>query len=136
MPVRVAVRTTIKAYSASRLKIRSALLHDFSGGGDVSSAFSLHTWERRRSKEGAPLKHLVAIHHEFSAQSMVLAAIFAAVLAAAVLIDLAGLLQFAGLISGLPARIEEIGGALTAIAIFPLIAMGLSISHDLNHKTE
>ena len=82
------------------------------------------------------MKHLVAIHHEFSAQSMVLAAIFAAVLAAAVLIDLAGLLQFSGLISGLPARIEEIGGALTAIAIFPLIAMGLSISHDLNHKAE
>ncbi len=108
----------------------------FSGGGDVSSAFSLHTWERRRSEEGASLKQLVAIRHEFSTQSMVLAAIFAAVLAAAVLIDIAALLQFAGLISGLPASIQEIGGAVTAIAIFPLIAMGLSIAHDLNRKTE
>jgi hypothetical protein len=96
---------------------------------------SLRSWDRKPSEEGASLKQLVAIRHEFSTQSMVLTAIFVAVLAAAVLIDIAGLLQFAGLIGGLPASIQEIGGAVTAIAIFPLIAMGLSISHDLNRKT-
>ena len=80
------------------------------------------------------MKHLVAIRHEFSAQSMLLVALFAAVFLGAVLIDLAALLQYAGFIGGLPPRILEIGGIATAIAIFPLLAMGLSISHDLNHK--
>lgn len=89
---------------------------------------------RKRSEEGASLKHLVAVHHEFSKQSTLLIVIFAVVFAAAVLCDLAGLLQYSGLIRGLPDRILEIGGSVTAIAIFPLIVMGMSIAHDLNRK--
>ena len=60
--------------------------------------------------------------------------IFAVVFAAAVLVDLAGLLQYAGLVSGLPLRILEIGGSITAATILPLIVMGMSISSDLNRK--
>jgi hypothetical protein len=73
-------------------------------------------------------------HREFGVQSMVLAVVFFATLAVAALVDLAGLLQYAGLIGGLPARILEIGGIISAAAIFPLVAMGMSISADMNHR--
>jgi hypothetical protein len=79
-------------------------------------------------------KHLAALRHEHSAHSTLWVVIFTVVFAAAVVVDLAGLLQYAGLVGGLPARILEIGGSLTAIVIFPLIVMGMSISHDLNRK--
>jgi len=51
------------------------------------------------------------------------------------------LLQFSGLISGLPANILktsilEIGGILTALTIFPLLAMGMSISIDQNRSED
>jgi hypothetical protein len=74
------------------------------------------------------------LDRDFSRQSALLAGIFAVFFIAAVLIDLAALLQFAGLVSGLPLRILEIGGIVTAIAIFPLIVLGFSISNDLNNK--
>ena len=80
------------------------------------------------------MRHALGIDGHFSKQSTLWIVIFAAVFVAAVVIDLAGLLQYAGLIGSLPARILEIGGSITALAIFPLIVMGLSISHDLNHK--
>ena len=70
---------------------------------------------------------------------MLFSAVFTIMLVAAVIVDLAALLQFSGLISGLPANILktsilEIGGILTALTIFPLLVMGMSISVDLNHK--
>jgi hypothetical protein len=80
------------------------------------------------------VRHALGIDSGFSAQSMLWIGIFAVVFVAAVLTDLAALLQYAGLVGGLPARILEAGGIITGIAIFPLIVMGLSISHDLNHK--
>jgi len=80
------------------------------------------------------LRQSLLMHADFSAQSRLLIGIFVVVFVAAVVIDLAALLQFAGLISGLPAAILEIGGSITGAAIFPLIVMGLSISHDLNRK--
>jgi len=64
---------------------------------------------------------------------MLFGAVFVIMLAAAIIVDLAALLQLSGLISGLPLNILEIGGILTALTIFPLLVMGMSISVDLNH---
>ena len=65
---------------------------------------------------------------------MLFSAVFVIMLAAAIIVDLAALLQLSGLISGLPLNILEIGGILTALTIFPLLVMGMSISVDLNHR--
>ena len=72
---------------------------------------------------------------------MLFSAVFTIMLVAAVIVDLAALLQFSGLISGLPANILktsilEIGGILTALTIFPLLAMGMSISIDQNRSED
>jgi len=75
-----------------------------------------------------------ALHHEFSPRSMLFSAVFVIMLAAAIIVDLAALLQLSGLISGLPLNILEIGGILTALTIFPLLVMGMSISVDWNHR--
>jgi len=82
-----------------------------------------------------------ARHREFSIRSMLFSAVFTIMLVAAVIVDLAALLQFSGLISGLPANIVktsilEIGGILTALTIFPLLAMGMSISIDQNRSED
>jgi hypothetical protein len=82
-----------------------------------------------------------ARHREFSIRSMLCGAVFIIMLVAAVIVDLAALLQFSGLISGLPANILktsilEIGGILTALTIFPLLAMGMSISMDQNRSED
>ena len=65
---------------------------------------------------------------------MLFGAVFVIMLAAAIIVDLAAFLQLSGLISGLPLNILEIGGILTALTIFPLLVMGMSISLDLNHR--
>jgi len=65
---------------------------------------------------------------------MLFGAVFVIMLAAAIIVDLAAFLQLSGLISGLPLNILEIGGILTALTIFPLLVMGMSISVDLNHR--
>jgi hypothetical protein len=72
---------------------------------------------------------------------MLFSAVFTIMLVAAVIVDLAALLQFSGLISGLPANILktsilEIGGILTVLTIFPLLAMGMSISMDQNRSED
>ena len=72
---------------------------------------------------------------------MLFSTIFTIMLGAAVIVDLAALLQFSGLISGLPANILktsilEIGGILTALTILPLLAMGMSISMDQNRSED
>ena len=70
-------------------------------------------------------------HRKVTVQSMLLIAIFKIIFVAAVFVDLAGLLQYSGLVSGLPSTILEIGAAMTAAIIFPLLAMGMSISVDM-----
>ena len=82
-----------------------------------------------------------ARHREFSIRSMLCGTVFISMLVAAVIVDLAALLQFSGLISGLPANILktsilEIGGILTVLTIFPLLAMGMSISMDQNRSED
>ena len=80
------------------------------------------------------MRHVLGIGSELSKQSTLLIAIFAVVFALAILIDVAALLQYFGLVSGLPLRVLEIGSSATALTIVPLVVMGMSISSDLNHK--
>jgi hypothetical protein len=68
---------------------------------------------------------------EFTVQSKLLIAVFIFTFVAAVFVDLAGLLQYSGLVSGLPSTILEIGATITAALSFPLLAMGMSISIDM-----
>jgi len=75
-----------------------------------------------------------APHSEFSLRSMLFGAVFIIMFVAAVIIDLAALLRFSGLVNGLPANILEMAGVLTGLTIFPLLVMGMSVSVDLNHK--
>jgi hypothetical protein len=70
---------------------------------------------------------------EFSVRSMLLVAVLIITFVVAVFVDLAGFAQYIGLVSGLPSTILEIGAAITAATIFPLLLMGMSISLDLNH---
>jgi hypothetical protein len=80
------------------------------------------------------VRESAALHREFSPRSMLFGAVFTIMLVVAIVVDLAALLQFGGLVSGLPLNILEIGGILTALTIFPLLVTGMSISVDLNHK--
>ena len=65
---------------------------------------------------------------ELSLPSMLLGAVFIVALVVAVFIDLAGVLQYFNLVSGLPPTTLEIGAAITAATVVPLLAMGMSIS--------
>jgi len=67
---------------------------------------------------------------EFTVQSKLLIAVFIITFVAAVFVDLAGLLQYSGLVSGLPSTILQIGATIAAAIVFPLLAMGMSISVD------
>lgn len=69
--------------------------------------------------------------HEFTVQSKLLIAVFIITFVAAVFVDLAGLLQYSGLVSSLPSTILEIGATITAALSFSLLAMGMSISVDM-----
>jgi hypothetical protein len=80
------------------------------------------------------VKKFAALRREFSLRSMLFGAVFAIMLVVAIVVDLAALLQFSGLVSGLPQNILVIGGSLTALTILPLLVMGMSISVDVNHK--
>ena len=66
-------------------------------------------------------KKLAALRREFSPRSMLFGAVFTIMLVVAIVVDLAALLQFSGLVSGLPQNVLEIGGILTALTIFPLL---------------
>ena len=66
-------------------------------------------------------KKLAALRREFSPRSMLFGAVFTIMLVVAIVVDLAALLQFSGLVSGLPQNVLEIGGSVTALTIFPLL---------------
>ena len=80
------------------------------------------------------MRQPTAPHSEFSLRSTLFGAVFIIMFVAAVIIDLAALLQFSGLVNGLPANILEMAGVLTGLTILPLLLMGMSVSVDLNHK--
>ena len=69
--------------------------------------------------------------HELSVRSKLLVAVFKIIFVVAVFVDLAGFAQYIGLVTGLPSRILEIGATITAATIFPLLALGMSISVDM-----
>lgn len=70
--------------------------------------------------------------HELSLRSLLLGAVFIIALVVTVFIDLAGLLQYFGLVSGLPQTTLETGAAITTATVVPLLVMGMSISADGN----
>ena len=72
------------------------------------------------------------VRREFSLRSMLLGAVFIVAFIVAIFIDLAGLLQYFNLVSGLPPTTLEIGAAITAATVVPLLMMGMSISTDGN----
>jgi len=63
---------------------------------------------------------------------MLLGAVFIVALVVAIFIDLAGLMQYFNLVSGLPQTTLEMGAAITAVIVVPLLVMGMSISADGN----
>jgi hypothetical protein len=81
------------------------------------------------------VKQVTALLREFSLRSILFGAVFVIMFAVADIVDLAGLLQFSGIIRGLPRNIAELGGILTAVTIFPFLAMGMSISVDTTKNT-
>lgn len=70
--------------------------------------------------------------HKLSLRSLLLGAVFIIALVVTVFIDLAGLLQYFGLVSGLPQTTLETGAAITTATAVPLLVMGMSISADGN----
>ena len=70
--------------------------------------------------------------HEFSHQSLLLAAVFIVALVIAFIIILAVVLQYFGLVSGLPPTTLEIGAAITTATVVPFLLMGMSISADMH----
>ena len=71
---------------------------------------------------------------EFSlrSRSMLFGAVFIVALIVAIFIDLAGVLQYFNLVSGVPSSTLAIGAAITAATVVPLLAMGMSMSADRN----
>lgn len=72
--------------------------------------------------------------HEFSHQSLLLAAAFIIALIVATIIVLVEVLQYFGLVSGLPPTIVEIGATILALTVAPLLLMGMSISADMDRN--
>lgn len=72
--------------------------------------------------------------HEFSHQSLLLVAVFIAALVVAIIIVLAEMLQYFGLISGFPPTTVEIGATILVLTIAPLLLMGMSISSDMDRN--
>ncbi len=73
------------------------------------------------SNGGTAVTHFTRMRREFSAVSMLLVNICAVIFVVAVFVDLAGLLQWMGLINGVPLRILEVGAAITAGMALPLL---------------
>ena len=69
---------------------------------------------------------------EFSLRSMLFGAVFIVALGAAIIIDLAGMLQYFGLFSAFPPTTLEIGAAITTATVVPFLLMGMSISADMH----
>ena len=64
------------------------------------------------ARKEVAVKKFVTLRREFSPRSMLFGAIFTIMLVVAIVVDLAALLQFSVLVSGLPHNILEIGVVL------------------------
>lgn len=72
--------------------------------------------------------------HEFSRQTVLFGALFIIALVAVVFVGLLGVLQYFNLVSGSPLTTLEIAAIICAVSVFPLLAMGMSISADMDRK--
>jgi hypothetical protein len=75
-----------------------------------------------------------AKRHEFSRQSVLWGALFIVALVAAFFVGLVGVLQYFNLVRGEPITTLQLVASIVAVSNVPLIAMGLSISADMNRK--
>ena len=71
--------------------------------------------------------------YELSLRTLLLGAVFIITFIVAIFVDMAGVLQYFNLVSGLPQTTLETGAAITAATIVPLLITGMSISIDA-HK--
>ena len=71
---------------------------------------------------------------EFSLRSMLFGAVFIVALVVAFIIVLAEVLQYFGLVSGLPPTTLEIGATILVLTIAPFLLMGMSISADMDRN--
>jgi len=69
-------------------------------------------------------------HHRFSRRSVLLMSLFIIAFTAAVVVDLAALLEALNLVKGSWQETLEIGAAASAAIAVPFLAMGMSISVD------
>ena len=69
-------------------------------------------------------------HHRFSRRSVLLISLFVIAFTAAVVVDLAALLEALNLVKGSWQETLQIGAVTSAATAVPLLAMGMSISID------
>ena len=69
-------------------------------------------------------------HHRFSRRSVLLMSLFVIAFTAAVVVDLAALLEALNLVKGSWQETLEIGAAASAAIAVPFLAKGMSISVD------
>ena len=69
-------------------------------------------------------------HHRFSRRSVLLISLFVIAFTAAVVVDLAALLEALNLVQGSWQDTLEIGATASAAVAVPFLAMGMSISID------
>jgi hypothetical protein len=88
----------------------------------------------RALEKGIDMRQPTLSHHEFGILSLTLIAAFVITFAAAICVDLAGLLQYFGLINALPLGTLELAAAITSATVVPLLVMGMSISSDMTRN--
>ena len=73
-------------------------------------------------------------HREFSRQTVLLGALFIITFVVAVFIDLDGVFEYFNLVTGSPFTTLETGAIITSASAVPFLAMGMSISADMQNK--
>lgn len=79
-------------------------------------------------------KTLLTRFGQFSLRSLLFGAVFITALVVAVSVDTAGVLEYCKLISGSFDSTLEVGAIITVASIAPLLAMGFSISADVERN--
>ena len=79
-------------------------------------------------------KNLLAKLGQFSLRSLLFGAIFTIALVVAVCVDTAGVLEYCKVIGGTADPTMELGAIITVATIAPFLAMGFSISADVERK--
>lgn len=77
---------------------------------------------------------LTTKRREFSRQSVLLGTLFIIALVVAVFADLDGVLQYVTLVTGSPLTTLEMGAIITSASAVLFLAMGMSISADMDRN--